>query len=329
MQKKMVVVAFLIVTMAVVMAGCKQDSGGGVGLPGKAASVKDLPKYSGADVANEKEAKDLLDNVDSAFLSFMYSAASKIQEPDGKYQGKASFSDWQDSVVANASFSSNYDIKGGSTNQVPDADGKYPIIKGDIKKTWEFTSNITVQKAWNPTNNSYSSWYDSAALPYVRKDGDKWTNKSIEIITLSTEQAFGAVLPSPAGVYVAGVIKVEKKSNSDDTIKQGSDNVIYPNYKPGTKIEKGEYTGDHTYKVSIALSAYNAAPYNADYNISGGKGAKFFYSYAETEKSKARKSSNSSDDAKSDVEVYNNDGKKIFTLREDSNNADSAASHYW
>jgi len=286
-RTKVILGAILALTLIFCFVSCGDDGGGGFGLP-SSKSIKSLPKYEGATVTSASQARELWNavNNNAAFFNGLKAAEKKAYDDafDKKYKKSQSsyYEDIREQTKASVSVSidDNETLKTELNKTIDSV--KEARIKGSSSAS--FSSNLTL----GYTNGLFfwalgGSPGDKISETYSEKRDFNITDGFYTFTTGS------GTLFSPYVTYnVTGSISVENYSSYKITYKD----------KPRDDEDFGEES-----KISVGLTISD-----------GTKGAKFRFSAASDNNTYRRKVEEDSQYITSDVEVYDNDNKLIFTL---------------
>jgi len=294
-----------IIAVAVIgfsMAACSMiggDKGGGFGAPG-APSVKKLPNYTGNFVTSEFKAIDLLNYAQSDINSIVHTAYSQAYDAafKAKYSVPASI-DVDDFIVAQtkAGNSVNYDVQIKKQDTIVTSLSGNPTVNIDASVKWSASTNqATIDAIWN----SYSSGFSISGT--IKSSAPSGTTFSAS--TSWKRTAFIKGLADAGDYKVGGYITVEGKYSNKVTKDAKS---------TATVDEKEKIDSKGVTKISIALTVIDTR--------AGGLGsAKFRWSYAKQDKDTQRKTTSKEQEVQSDLEVYNNDNVKVYTVQDYTSN---------
>jgi len=270
--------AALIIALVAMLTACPADEG--LSLP----SYGDLSKVQAFDKkapVSENEALDLL----NAALS--YSVRSTLSNLNSQAfnnafirQENMSYSVWYLTKIGETKASISVSFKEGD-NSFTNTNYNGVKITGSSKGS--FSSNRTFGEIFSDS--------------YVPKKDDTYSisssfNKTADFS--NTKLTYS----SWSDTYeVYGILKVEGKSSSKYTVKE---------LETDTTAVKAEQSSSSTEKVSAVFSVSD-----------GTKSAKFKLSSASEYSSKNRQANSSNESIESDIEVFDNAGGKLFTIRSD------------
>jgi hypothetical protein len=282
-----------ILVFAIALFSC--DDGGGLGLLGAKGvnELKDL-KFNGVPVKDAEEAVDLLDDI----LGYNYNTF-------------ISMLDKANDNAFNASLATNYSTTSLSNYLTGKSSETSITLKVPFDDTEKLRTEANVAEASIKGN---SSWSYSSNRPYSVSPAGSYYPSFIEKDYYSKKSSFNKTFSIPKDFYtytntdfwssntakykVAGFVTVQRDYNYKTTLINKSDNIW----------ESSDNTTD---KMSATLIISKETTSSGTTKTIGGK---FRISYSKGSSSSSRASSGKTEEICSDIEVYDNDNKLLFTI---------------
>ena len=281
-KNKMTLAAAVVVTA--VFFGCQNpdsgsNSGGGLTLPA-AVNPGKVQNFEGTAVADKDEALELLEAMgEIGFFEVLRDAKSTAFDAAFTAAYGKSFDDFYDELDGKTSYSVS--IKIADSDELKDAANAVTagsVTAATIKGTFKAAVSSSVP-------------FGSSAVPVV---GDTMSLSTSSDLTYDISGGFYTEEVSGTTYKIAGVITVQVEQGYQSAYKAEE-----------TAIADEKYTGDisATVKMTATLSISD-----------GTKGGKFSASIARGQNQQLRTVGEKYEMFTSDVEVYDNTGKKIITL---------------
>jgi hypothetical protein len=298
-----IVYALTALALVLALAGCKAAEETGLSLP-SVKGAKDIQEsreldYSARPVEYESEARTLLDRAFSVIASseVMSIYDDLYASTFSKDNGRTEEAFWKAAEDQN---SISYSVKIDDANALRKID---TIYMGTIKTSEKYS--------WS-SNMTRKDWYDNPN-DIEKGKGDTCSSSGSESQAFAITDGYVAEDYGYGTIYsakVAGYISKESKWSQKETIKEAR----VPDRDGDTKeAMKYDYKSDSS-RSGSAMLVVTAPFYDSvkqEYVI---KGAKLRFSYASKGKS-SRTAKGNSESVTSDLEVYGDDNKLIYTIK--------------
>jgi len=292
MNKKQVfgAISALLLIFGLTMTGCKEEPKSDVpSLPSAAASVGSIPNYEGTIVTSEYDARQLLSSAINSFTNALEDVNDQVFSDvfSSKYGKNMMAYLTENADKKSVSFTLD-PFSGTKTSSAYYGLGLKATVSG--KSTGKFSTNMTLLE-----------YYTKYSVNNLAKGDSRSSSSEIDkTFTVTKADAIAATSLSP--YVVAGTVKIKDKSSSSSSLIEKGDGSA-----TGSVIgDKWKTDSSSNSSVAFAVSISNT---------STGKGAKFIFGSANKGKWKERATSWDGGNNISDIEVYDNDGNKKFTIR--------------
>jgi len=302
MRISKVILGAAILLLAVAVFSCKDDEG--LGLPGT-EDVKDLPAFDGSAVTTVSEAEDLLNQLKSSEFK---NALSEAYQTAYSKAFLLAYGMSESSYTLSKLSETSIDISVKIDDNIPST-GTGIGIKGSHNQ--ELSSN-----------KPFSYWYNNS---------DSYSSNGAKGDKLSASESYDVsfTFVSGSGAYeytknyyqsssyysysdkikykIAGFITVEESTDSEANVQDIDTNSL-------SLITETSSSSEKKVSATVTISS-EVIPGTSSQTQAVKKGGKFVLSYATGSSSNGRYVEGSSERIISDIEVYDNSGNLVLTIR--------------